>query len=400
MGSISIEPIAKQVSLKTPEDRIECVTKISKEITRTHADDVDKNSRFPIETAQALREVGAFAWPIPVEFGGVGADAVEIAKQCTALGQSCASSAAAFAMHHTQILSAVHHADGNPNIENYMRRVAQENRIIASVTSEVGPSGNMRNSVCAVELNGDRYNLVKKATTVSYGNYADDLMITARKDANSAAGDQVLVIAERGHFELKDQGIWDTLGMRGTCSPPSTVHAEGEAWQVMSTPFADIATYTMVPTSHIFWSACWYGIATDAVNKCRELLRAKARSTPGSTPMGANRVADLDADLQRMEFEVFGMAREYADAIASKDKATLASLAFAKRINALKLNCSKSVIAIVTEALSICGIQAYKNNGPFSLGRQLRDAHSAVMQVHNDRIQQTNASILLVHKGS
>ena len=398
MGSNT--PTVKQAYLMSPEERIACVSKIGKDIARIHADDVDKNARFPIETAQALREAGAFAWPIPVELGGAGANALEIAKQCAALGQHCASSAAAFAMHHTQILSAVHHAEANPHIEDYIRRVARENRIIASVTSEVGPSGNMRNSVCAVELQDDRYTLVKKATTLSYGNYADDLMITARKDSNAAAGDQVLVIAEHGHFELKDQGTWDTLGMRGTCSPPSTVHAEGEAWQVMNTPFADIATYTMVPTSHIFWSACWYGIATDAVNKCRELLRAKARSMPGSTPMGANRVADLDADLQRMEFEVFGMAREYADAIANKDKATLASLAFAKRINALKLNCSRSVIAIVTEALSICGIQAYKNNGPFSLGRQLRDAHSSVMQVNNDRIQQTNASILLVHKGT
>ncbi|HAJ72408.1 MAG TPA: acyl-CoA dehydrogenase, partial [Methylophilaceae bacterium] len=132
----------------------------------------------------------------------------------------------------------------------------------------------------------------------------------------------------------------------------------------------------------------------------RELLRLKARSMPGTTPMGAHRVADLDASLQSMEHEVFGMAREYADAITQKDNEKLGGLAFAKRINALKLNCSKSVIAIVTEAMATIGIQAYKNNGQFSLGRQLRDAHSAVMQVHNDRIQQTNASILLVHKGA
>jgi acyl-CoA dehydrogenase len=381
-------------------ERIATVERIGREIARINADDVDQKSRFPIEAINALREAGAFGWPIPIEFGGVGADANELAKECAILGRYCASTAAIFAMHHTQILCAVHHANGDRDIEDYMRRVAKENRLIGSITSEVGPGGNMRHSNCAVEMNDGEYSLVKNATTTSYAGYADDLMITARKNNNSANGDQVLVIAERGNFELKNVGVWDTLGVRGTCSPPALVEAHGSAWQVMKTPFADMATYTMVPTAHIFWSAFWYGIAKDAVSKCRELLRLKARSMLGTIPMGANRVVDIDAALQSLEFEVFGMANEYTVALAEKDAQKLNSLAFAIRVNALKLSASRSAITIVTEALSIIGIQAYKNNGKFSLGRNLRDVHCAVMQVHNDRIQQTNASMLLVHKGN
>jgi acyl-CoA dehydrogenase len=387
-------------TFSTPKARLASVERIGKEIARKHADEVDAKSRFPIEAANALREIGAFAWPIPVEYGGLGIDTIEIAKQCAVLGQHCASTAAAFAMHHTQILSVVHHSPNNPALQDYMRRVAKENRIIASVTSEVGPGGNMRTSQCAVEMDENQFTLTKKATTLSYGKYADDLMITARKNVDSAAGDQVLVIAENGQFKLSDEGNWDTLGMRGTCSPSFTVEAKGEAWQIMDVPFADIATHTMVPTSHIFWSAWWYGIAYDAVSKARELLRLKAKAMPGTIPMGATRVVDLDAALQTMEFEVFGMAREYTEALLEPNRETLSSLSFAKRINALKLTCSKSVIAIVTEALATCGIQAYKNGGPFSMSRQLRDAHSAVHQVHNDRIQQTNATILTIHKGT
>lgn len=395
--------IQKQVdapTLSTSKERIASVEKIGREIARKFADEVDSESRFPIEAASALREIGAFAWPIPVEYGGLGIDPLEIAKQCAALGQNCASTAAAFAMHHTQILSVVHHSKNNPALQDYMRRVAKENRIIASVTSEVGPGGNMRTSQCAVEMNGNRYSLNKKSTTLSYGKYADDLMITARKDASAAPGDQVLVIAEGGQFTLSDEGSWNTLGMRGTCSPPFTVDAQGDAWQVMDAPFADIATQTMVPTSHIFWAASWYGVAADAVSKARELLRLKAKATPGTIPLGATRVVDLDAALQTMEFEVFGMAREYTEALQEPDRHSLSSLSFAKRINALKLTCSKSAIAIVTESLASCGIQAYKNGGPFSLGRHLRDVHSSVHQVHNDRLQQTNASILTIHKGA
>ena len=380
--------------------RLAVLERIGREIAREHAVDVDKKARFPIEAAAALREAGAFALSIPAEFGGGGADIHELAQGCFLLAQNCASTAAALAMHHTQTLSAAHHSNNNRHIEDYLRRAAKENRIIASVTSEVGTSGDMRRSMCAVDVQGDRYTLVKNATTLSYGSYADDLMITCRKDPAAANGDQVLVIAERGNFELKDIGEWDTLGLRGTCSPPATVHAHGESWQVMEVPFADIATMTMVPTSHIFWAASWLGVATDAVNKARELLRAKARSNPGAIPVGAHRVVDVVAELQSMEQEVFGMAREYGDALAAKDFQKISSISFALRINALKLNASRAVVAIVTEAMGICGIQAYKNNSPHSLGRHLRDAFSALMQIHNDRIQLTNASMLLVHKGA
>lgn len=368
-------------------------------IARQFAEDVDKNSRSPTETIQALKDIGAFGWPVPKEHGGLGITPLEAAKACYLIGQNCSSSAAVLAMHYTQIFPLVHHHANNSHLIDYMQSVAKENRLIASVTSEVGPGGNMRNSQCAVTTQNDQIHLTKKATTVSYAQAADDLMITARKNVDAAPSDQVLVIAKKGQFQLNDIGEWDTLGMRGTCSPPCTVTTSGDVWQIMETPFADIATLTMVPTSHIFWAACWLGLASDAVNKCRELLRAKARSNPGQTPLGAHRVADLDASLQNMEMEVFAIASDYTKHIAEKNFDTLSSIGYTLKINALKLNASRAVVSIVSEALAICGIQGYKNGGKFSLGRHLRDAYASMIQIHNDRIQQTNASILMVHKG-
>ena len=52
----------------------------------------------------------------------------------------------------------------------------------------------------------------------------------------------------------------------------------------------------------------------------------------------------------------------------------------------------------MTQCLGICGIAGYKNDSPYSLGRHLRDAHSAALMIGNDRILATNASLLLVHK--
>jgi acyl-CoA dehydrogenase len=78
--------------------------------------------------------------------------------------------------------------------------------------------------------------------------------------------------------------------------------------------------------------------------------------------------------------------------------AALSSIAFALKMNNLKVSSSQLVVQIVNHALSICGIMGYKNDSNVAIGRHLRDAHSAALMVGNDRIFATNASMLLVLK--
>ncbi len=380
--------------------RVDAIAKIGADVARPAAADVDAKARFPAETLAALRAAGALGLAVSEELGGGGADVLELARGCAALAQHCASSAMVLAMHHIQVLSIARHTGGSRELADYLRAVASEQRLIASVTSEVGPSGDMRQSVAAVEANGGSFALTKKATTLSYGSYADDLLITARRGPDAAPSDQVLVLALRGHHAIADQGAWDTLGMRGTCSPGGTVSAHGEAWQVLPVPFGTIATLTMVPTSHVLWSACWLGIATDAVAKAQASVRSKARAQPGVVPRAAQRLSELLGKLQLLRHDVFGVAEEYERLRRAGDEETLSSLGFALRVNNLKLSGSRLVVEIVGDALGICGIQAYKNDSPTSLGRHLRDAHSAALMIANDRIHETNASMLLVHKGT
>jgi acyl-CoA dehydrogenase len=178
------------------------------------------------------------------------------------------------------------------------------------------------------------------------------------------------------------------------------VQAEGAIWQVLPEAFGQIASYTMVPTSHILWSAVWLGIATDAVARAQTMVRSKARAEPGVVPRPAQRLAEVVRKLQIMRDQVTGLAREYDDLTRARDSEKLASLAFALRINNLKLTTSTVVVEIAADALGICGIMAYKNDSPFSLGRHLRDAYSAALMINNDRLQETNASLLLIHKGN
>ena len=72
---------------------------------------------------------------------------------------------------------------------------------------------------------------------------------------------------------------------------------------------------------------------------------------------------------------------------------------FAIAMNTLKVSTSESVRAIVSEAMVIVGIASYSNTGPFSLARSLRDAMGPSLQVSNDRILNSSASLLTVSKG-
>jgi acyl-CoA dehydrogenase len=59
---------------------------------------------------------------------------------------------------------------------------------------------------------------------------------------------------------------------------------------------------------------------------------------------------------------------------------------------------SQAVVQVINHALLICGLHGYKNNTPYSLGRHLRDAHSAALMISNDRILANTSNLLLAHK--
>ncbi len=389
--------VATPKRMSTRTDLLESSRAIAREVAAPFAESVDREGRFPAETIAAAREAGLLSALVPPELGGVGASMRDLAESCTIIGQACGSSAMVLAMHHIQVACIARHARGSAFFERYLRRIADEQLLLASVTSEVGVGGDTRSSICAVGREQGRFTLVKDATTISYGAHADDLLITARRAPDANASDQVLVLAQQGDFTLEGGGAWDTLGMRGTCSPPFKVHAAGPEEQIIPGSYADSSAESMVPYSHILWAALWLGIATDAVNRASAFVRAAARKNPGHVPPTATRLAEVSVMLQSLRSNVQSAATDF-DALGD-DRAPLQTMSWALRFNNLKIAASEATPAIVHQALQIIGIMGYKNNSPFSVGRQYRDALSGALMVGNERILAKSASMLLVAKG-
>jgi acyl-CoA dehydrogenase len=362
------------------------------------AADVDRDARFPKESLEALRQARLLSAYVPREYGGMGLNVVAAARLCEALGQYCGSSAMIYAMHMIQVACVVHHAQQSAYFRDYLRRLVEEQRLIASATTEMGVGGDLRTSLCAVETQGDSFLLTKKAPVISYCEVADDILVTCRKSSDAAAGDQVQVLVRRGDYKAERLSGWDTMGFRGTCSSGFTLTARGNAEQILPVPFADILSQTMHPFSHIVWSALWSGMSADAVNRARAFVRAEARKTPGETPLSALRLAEVSGVLQEMRHNIAEHSREYHSLLTEAQPGDRNQFGFAVRTNNLKISSSLQVVDIVGRAMMICGIAGYRNDSKYSLSRHLRDAYGAGLMVNNDRIMKLNATMLLAQR--
>jgi acyl-CoA dehydrogenase len=373
------------------------VRRIADEVAAVHSADVDRDARFPAETIAALKEARALSAFVPTELGGDGVSFEALAAACFELGRRCGASAMVFAMHQIQVVTLVRHLEPGSWHEDYLREQAATQRLIASVTSEIGTGGDMGRSVAGVTPTSDgRATFEKQAPTVSYGAYADDLLTTLRRGPDADGGDQVAVLTRADQNVLEQTGTWDPLGMRGTCSPGYVVRAEFAVEQVLSTPFPTIAAESMVPVSHLLWAHLWLGIATDAFDRARAFVRAAARQKPGQPVPAAVRLSHVMSELSLLRAEVRSALAEFAE--ADPDRERLSTMASALRFNNLKIAASEQAPRVCQGAMGVCGIVGFKNDTPFSIGRHLRDTMSACLMVANERIHQTNASLLLIAK--
>ncbi len=360
------------------------------------ADAVDREGRFPKETVDALKRERLLGAGVPVELGGEGLSTAAVAELIVQLAQSCGSSAMVYGMHQIQISSLATHGIASSWHRDYMRRIADEQLLLASATSEAGIGGNLRNSICAVELSGDRFALTKDATVISYGAHSDAIMATARRAPDAAHSDQVMVLIPfDGKLSLERKSVWDTLGMRGTCSDGFLLSATGDAAQVFPKPFSEIAAQSMLASSHIYWAATWFGIAADAFARAQAFVKQAARRQPNATPPGALRLSEAAAKLQEMKGHLVSAIHRFETAEGDDD---LSSIGFAAEINALKVAASEKAAEVVRLAMLITGIHGYKNGTPFSVGRHLRDVTSAAVMISNDRIHANTATLLLMSR--
>jgi acyl-CoA dehydrogenase len=364
-------------------------------VAATHAGPVDAEARFPAEAMSAIRAQRLLGILVPVELGGEGASISEMVNVCYVLGRACGSVAMIYAMHQIMVACLVRHAGASAWHNQLLRRLCDEQLLLASSTTEGQGGGDLRKSDCAVVQQGARFTLGKSATVMSYGAQADGIVTTARRAPDAPATDQILAALLKQDYSLEHLSAWDTLGMRGTCSAGFRLEAAGKIEQVLPEPYQKIHAHTVMPVAHLAWSAVWAGIAASAVERARLFTRKAARGQGGQLPPGAAHLTRATASLRVLRATVTSALRRYETLMA--DEGGLDSLDFQTTMNLLKVTASELAIAIVSSTLQACGLAGYRNDGEFTVTRHLRDALSSAVMINNDRIlgNVANAAMLV-----
>ena len=274
-----------------------------------------------------------------------------------------------------------------------LRRLAGEQLLLASSTTEGAGGGDLRNSTCAVERSGSGIALTKRATVMSYGEQADAILTTARRSADASSSDQVLVAFTKQDYQLEPLMNWDTLGMRGTCSSGFTLKASGEIGQVLPPPYEKIQAHTMMPVAHLTWAAVWSGLAAAAVERARRSVRAAARRAVEQPPPGVAHLTRATMSLRGLRGTVASALQRFETLVRPEE---LESLELQTAMNLLKVNASEMATSTVMSAMQACGLSGYRNDGEFSVSRHLRDVLSASLMINNERILANAATASLL----
>ena len=363
-------------------------------IAANHAMAVDSAARFPAEAFQSVRAQRLLGIQVPKALGGEGRGIADVADVCYQLGQACSSTGMIFAMHQIKVACIMRHMGENATLQRMLRRLCAEQLLLASSTTEGQGGGNIRSSEAPVEhQEGGRITLERKASVISYGAYADGVVTTARRAADAAASDQVLVAFFKNDYTLTRLQGWDALGMRGTCSEGYTLKASASAEQIIPEPYESIHTRTMVPFAHLLWGSVWTGIAAAATARAQAFVRNAMRHS-GQLPPGAPQFTRALASLRTLRGMLATSLRRYEQSM--NDPQALAALDFQTLITLTKVEASELAAQTVMSAMRACGLSGYRNDSEYSIGRHLRDVLSSPIMINNDRILANLATPVLM----
>ena len=310
-----------QESTTQPAQHLSAVRRVAVDVAGPAADAVDREARFPHEAIDALKRARMMSALVPAELGGFGTRHGRARRDVR--GARSTLRRLGDGLRDAPDPGRVHRAawDGAalfPALPRGARRAAERHRI--------GHVRGRRRRRDALEplRRPDRRGIASRSSrtrrpsptasrpTISSSRREEEpTRRTAIRSWSSSA---------RQTTRSSRRGSWDTLGMRGTCSPPFKLTSQGGVDQILVQPFADIASHTMVPFSHILWASCWLGIATAAVTRARAFVRTQARAKPGTVPPTALRLAEASSMLQTMRANVHDVASECEALMSSRDR--------------------------------------------------------------------------------
>jgi alkylation response protein AidB-like acyl-CoA dehydrogenase len=340
-------------------------------VAAEHAAEHDRDASFVGPAYEAMRAKGYLGLAVPTELGGLGASMRQVCYAQAELARYDGATSLASTMHlYNTLVQVFRRRNGAPDAEGVLRRVADENLIIATS----GGSDWIWPTTVAVP-DGDTFRVSGRKAFCSQ---APEATVISTSAVVGEPGDGAEVL----HFSvpLAADGVtlvetWDTMGMRGTAShdlifedvvvPAERIVAR-RPWGQLG-PALSAAGLHFAPLG----AATYFGIAAGARDVAVAGATAKAR---GATPLAElariqRQIGLMDNKLSVAWWGLMGSLDQLGDGYKA-DPASLSSVMLAKR------HVVNEAIEVVDLAMAVLGGRAYFRSSP--LERAARDVRAGV----------------------
>jgi acyl-CoA dehydrogenase len=319
----------------------------------------DRDATFVTEAYAEMATHGYLRLAVPVELGGLGATMRQVVLAEEELGSWSGPAGLAAAMHlYLTLVQCWRRRRGAPDAEGVLRRVAEENLVIATS----GGSDWVCPTTTAVAVDGG-YRLDGRKVFCSQAPVATVIATSAVLGTPGPEAEVLHMSVPMSAPGVRIVETWDTLGMRGTASHdvvfdgvfvPADKVAGKRAYGALAGPLMAAAIH-FAPVV----AAAYLGVARGASEEAVRV--ATRRGEPSAAAV--RQIGEMHARLRVARWALLSAVDEIGD--PAPDEATLATVMTAKR------HAVTEARTVVDIALEVAGGAAFFRSSP--LERAYRD---------------------------
>jgi len=348
--------------------------KLSHEMLRGNADQIDQARRFPRENLRALGHAGVLGLLIPAQYGGAGAGLAEMSQVLDTQAQNCASTAMVTLMHYCA--TSVIAAKGSDALKQRLLPACARGENVSTLAfSEAGSGGHFYMPVSEVRESGGRKTLSATKSFVTSAGEADSYVVSARKAGATAPTETNLYVIAKDAPGFSTEGRFEGLGLAGNASAPMSLKdvaiddatrlgAEGTGFQSM--------LEVVLPHFQIGVASVSVGLAKAAHQAIVARMGARKYEHAGGAVLASiPRVQYLVAEITLAVNSGHAFLRETIRKALAADPAAMLD------VLGVKVAAADACLAAVSRAMTLGGGWAFGKRG--GLERVFRDAQAAAV---------------------
>jgi alkylation response protein AidB-like acyl-CoA dehydrogenase len=339
----------------------------------------DREASHPTENYAALRQEGFYALNVPKALGGWGIGLLGYSLAAAELAQGCPSTALAFNMHLSIIGPLLESPEVTPATKQRLARlVVHDQKLIAGNFSEPTTSGLVGSAVPATRARRVEggYHINGRKAFASMLEAADYCAVLTYPEGATSPSAAILLLVPRQAPGRRVEQVWDTLGMRATCSDSLILEDCWVAEDAVLLHTDDIVPFRRHGANWLWgsYTAVYLGVGLAAYKEITRVLRE--RRPRGYTqslayhPDVRRQVAEMSVDLEAARLMTYHSA--WLSDTQGSTPTTLAALYRAKYL------VGEAVTRVTRTALTLGGAHALFKTSP--LERLFRDGAVAPIQ--------------------